>query len=210
MNRVETAGVLSVLRAAYPQFYRGVSAKEAERTVSLWQELFKDEDARVVSVAVKAMIASRTSTFPPVIGEVKEEIQKMRAPRRMGEAEAWHLVAAAIRNSLYNAQTEYDKLPPTVQRLVGSPQQLREWASMDTDAVASVVASNFRRAFRVRAASDWEFQKLPADIRQAISGAAERLALEDGTAAEQAVSEHRQQGIEALREARRGLEEVEA
>ena len=173
MNRSETSAILTILKTAYPQFYRGIDVKEAERTVSLWHEM--------VAVAVKAMIASRTNTFPPNIGEVKEEIAKMRSPNEMTAIEAWGLVAAATRNSLYNAQAEFDRLPPTVQRLVGSPLQLREWATMDADTVSSVIASNFQRAYRVRSASDREYMKLPADIKKVISGVADRLSLGDGS-----------------------------
>lgn len=181
MNRSETSAILTILKTAYPQFYRGVDVKEAERTVSLWHEMFKDDPVDVVAVAVKAMIASRTNTFPPNIGEIKEEIAKMRSPNEMTAIEAWGLVAAATRNSLYNAQAEFDRLPPTVQRLVGSPLQLREWATMDADTVSSVIASNFQRAYRARSASDLEYMKLPADIKKVISGVADRLSLSDGT-----------------------------
>lgn len=181
MNRSETSAILTILKTAYPQFYRGIDVKEAERTVSLWHEMFKDDPVDVVAVAVKAMIASRTNTFPPNIGEIKEEIAKMRSPNEMTAIEAWGLVAAATRNSLYNAQAEFDRLPPTVQRLVGSPLQLREWATMDADTVSSVIASNFQRAYRVRSTNDREYMKLPADIKKVISGVADRLSLSDGT-----------------------------
>ena len=176
MNRSETSAILTILKTAYPQFYRGIDVKEAERTVSLWHEMFKDDPVDVVAVAVKAMIA-----FPPNIGEVKEEIAEMRSPNEMTAIEAWGLVAAATRNSLYNAQAEFDRLPPTVQRLVGSPLQLREWATMDADTVSSVIASNFQRAYRVRSASDREYMKLPDDIKKVISGVADRLSLGDGS-----------------------------
>ena len=89
MDRLETADILAVLKAAYPQFYNGLSPKEANKIVDLWAEMFKDEPVMVVAVAVKAMIASRTNTFPPNIGEVKEQITKMRMPKEMTAAEAW-------------------------------------------------------------------------------------------------------------------------
>lgn len=180
MNRSETSAILTILKTAYPQFYRGIDVKEAERTVSLWHEMFKDDPVDVVAVAVKAMIVSRTNTFPPNIGEIKEEIAKMRSPNEMTAIEAWGLVAAATRNSLYNAQAEFDKLPPAVQRLVGSPVQLKEWATMDADTVSSVIASNFQRAYRIRSVRDREYMKLPEDIKKVISGVADRLSLGDG------------------------------
>lgn len=180
MDRLETADILAVLKAAYPQFYNGLSPKEANKIVDLWAEMFKDEPVMVVAVAVKAMIASRTNTFPPNIGEVKEQITKMRMPKEMTAAEAWTLVYRAIANSGYNAKEEYDRLPPTIQRLVGSPQQLREWGMMNAETVQSVVASNFQRSYTVRIKSDREYMALPSDIKQMISGVAQQLVLDGG------------------------------
>ena len=121
MNRLETADILAVLKAAYPQFYNGLSPKEANKIVDLWAEMFKDEPVMVVAVAVKAMIASRTNTFPPNIGEVKEQITKMRMPKEMTAAEAWTLVYRAIANSGYNAKEEYDRLPPACRFAAAAP-----------------------------------------------------------------------------------------
>lgn len=180
MDRLETADILAVLKAAYPQFYNGLGAKDANRIVDLWAEMFKDEPVAVVALAVKAMIASRTSTFPPNIGEVKAQIIKMQMPQEMTAAEAWALVYRAISNSGYCAREEYDRLLPAIQRLVGSPNQLREWGMMNSETVQSVVASNFQRSYTARVKSDREYMALPSDIKQMISGVAQQLALDGG------------------------------
>lgn len=180
MDRLETADILAVLKAAYPQFYNGLSPKEANKIVDLWAEMFKDEPVMVVAVAVKAMIASRTNTFPPNIGEVKAQIAKMREPNEMTAQEAWNLVAKAIRNGKYGAQEEFQKLPANIQRLVGSPQQIRDWALMEADVTSSVIASNFQRSYTARVKSDREYMALPSDIKQMISSVAQRFALGDG------------------------------
>lgn len=181
MNRVETAEILSVLKAAYPQFYSNIGSAEANKIVSLWAEMFEDEPLRDVALAVKSMLASRTSTFPPNIGEVKAQLVKMRAPNEMTAQEAWNLVAKAIRNGVYGSQEEFQKLPKNVQRLVGSPQQIREWALMEADTVSSVIASNFQRSYNVRQQSDKEYAALPSSVKQLVTGIADRLAMGDGT-----------------------------
>lgn len=180
MTRNETKTVLAVLRVAYPGFYKGLTDDETTATINLWAEMFQDEPAPVVGAAVKAMVAIRTSNFPPCIGEIKEQIAKMQTTGELTEGEAWGLVMKAIRNSLYNAPQEYEKLPAEIQRAVGSATQLREWAAMDTDTLSSVVASNFQRAYRVRAASNREYSKLPGDIKRMIAATADRMALDSG------------------------------
>ena len=104
----------------------------------------------------------------------------LTSPPEMTESEVWTLVSNALRNGIYGAQEEFDRLPPVVRRLVGSPGQLREWAMMDADTVQSVVASNFQRAYRVRSRQHAEYAALPSDIRQMIGPLADHMALTDG------------------------------
>lgn len=168
MTRDETIDLLSVLKAAYPNFYRDMTRKDADHVVSLWTDMFNEEPAELVALAVKAHIATDKKGFPPHIGAIKDAIVKIRQPDEMTELEAWGLVQKALRNGYYGAQEEFDKLPPVVQRLVGSPNQLREWAMMDTTTISSVVASNFQRSYKARAANEREFLALPAEVKSAM------------------------------------------
>ena len=68
----------------------------------------------------------------------------------MTDWEAWALVAKAIRNGIYGSREEFEALPESVRRVVGTPARLREWAVMDSDRVHSAVARDFRRAYRAR------------------------------------------------------------
>lgn len=168
MNRNEVLKIMAILRGAYPQFYRGIDREKAESTVNLWAEMFANDDVRVVAAAVKSVIESDEKGFPPTIGQVKAKMRMICAPDELSEAEAWGLVAKAIRNSAYEAQAEFEKLPPLVKCIVGSPNQLRDWSQMDSDAVHSVVASNFQRSYRAKAAREKEVQALPADVRAVV------------------------------------------
>jgi hypothetical protein len=118
--------------------------------------------------------------FPPVIGQVKEYIRKLTAPEEMTEQEAWALVAKAIRNGTWGAKEEFEALPPQIQRIVGSPTQLSDWAKMDSDSVHSVVASNFQRSFRAKAKADKEYAALPSEVKAAIGGLSNMMRLEAG------------------------------
>ena len=85
------------------------------------------------------------------------------------------MVARAIRNGTYGAKKEFDALPQVIQRLVGSPNQLKEWAAMDADVVSSVVASNFQRSYKARVASERELLSLPGDVRAAMQSLADGM-----------------------------------
>lgn len=180
MDRQETMKILSVLRGAYPAFYRDTTRQEAEAIVNLWADMFAGDDYILVAAAVKSLIVADKKGFPPVIGQVKEYIRKLTASEEMTESQAWALVAKAIRNGIWGAKEEFAALPPQIQRVVGSPEQLTDWAKMDSDSVHSVVASNFQRSFRAKAKADKEYAALPADVRAAIGGLSDRMRLEAG------------------------------
>ena len=169
MTYEETRIILATLKAAYPQAYQKMTVEDAKVMVNLWQEML-DHPYQVVAAAVKTIIASDRSGWPPTIGQVNDKIAQLTAGRQMTEGEAWACVQAALRNSAYGADEEYSKLPPRVQRLVGSPNQLREWAMMDSPEVQTVVASNFQRSYRARAASDREYEALPESIKTMVAG----------------------------------------
>ena len=100
-------------------------------------------------------------------------IGEISRPAELSEGEAWALIAKALRNSSYNSEKEFEALPENLQRLVGHPSQLREWASMDTETVQSVVQSNFMRSYRARQESERKMQAMPSDVRAKLAGIAE-------------------------------------
>ena len=179
MTRQETGIIMDILATAYPRFYAGPDAPDPEKAVALWAEMFAEDDVTIVAAAVKALIATDDKGFPPHIGAVKAKVRQITQPSGMTPQEAWNLVAKAIRNSAYESREEYDKLPKDIQRLVGSPNQLRDWALMDSDTVHSVVASNFQRSFTARQKADNDFKALPRDVQAMIGSVAERMALHD-------------------------------
>ena len=168
MNPTETKGVLALLRAACPNFYKDMPRADLLAVVNLWQKQFEEFDGSLVLAAVNSLISSRVEGFPPTIGAVKEQIRKLTAPEKPSETEAWALVSRATRNGLYGYKEEFEKLPPDIRRVVGSPEQLKAWAAMEADEVESVIASHFMRAYRMVEQRDREAVLLPRFIRDAL------------------------------------------
>lgn len=177
MTREDVIKIMSVLRGAYPQFYRDISKQEALDTINLWSDMFLDDPAELVAAAVKALIATDAKGFPPHIGAVKEKLRQISQPAQMSPAEAWGMVWRAVQRSGYNSREEFDRLPETLRRLVGSPEQLRAWSQMDADTVQSVIGSNFQRSYTARRKADADYNALPADVKQMLAGVTERMAL---------------------------------
>ena len=68
MTRSETLAIMSILKAAYPGYYRDMKRQDAEAVVNLWAEMLADYPANLVAAAVKSHIASDRKGFPPHIG----------------------------------------------------------------------------------------------------------------------------------------------
>lgn len=75
MTRDEAIKILSVLKAAYPNSYRGMTKDEANGTISVWQSQFANIPYFAVTIAVSKLIS--TNTFPPSIKEVKDRIRTL-------------------------------------------------------------------------------------------------------------------------------------
>lgn len=171
----ETVKVLTMMATIYPDTDKNMSREVAVMKAKVWQRIFAEEPMQVVTAALEAYMSTSTSAFAPVPGQLKEQIRKLSEKEELTEGEAWQYVAKALRNSTYNSAEEYAKLPEVVQRCVGSHEQLKEWALMDAETVASVVASNFQRGYRYRKEHENEVAKLPETVKQFIGSAAERL-----------------------------------
>lgn len=197
MNLVETAKIMAVLETAYPRFYAQKTAEDRENAVKLWTQIFAEDPYNVVSMAVMALI--KTSPYPPQPSDVNAKIQQITQPQEMTEMEAWGLVLKAIGNSNYNSGEEFQKLPPVVQRLVGAPSQLREWAAMDSETLNSVVASNFQRSYKVRAKHERDYLALPSSVKTFMASITEGMRMPELPSGE-ITEEQRMAAIRRLRE----------
>ena len=83
---------------------------------------------------------------------------------------AWRLVRNAIRRGLYYFDEEYAKLPEDVQRVVGEPSQLRDWAMLESETIDSVIQSNFTKRYQIMQRRQTELDALPENVRGLIGG----------------------------------------
>ena len=169
MTKLEVAELMTMLQANYPDSFRGQADVVVAAKVKLWHDMFKHHPKEVVNAAAIAFMATGTKGFMPNVGQILEQIRRMDVKNDITPVEAWALVYRAIKNSIYWAEEEFKKLPEDVQRFVGRPEQLRDWAMMESEVVQSVIASNFQRSFKARQESDQNYAKLPAEVKQFVA-----------------------------------------
>lgn len=161
MNQTETKKIVASIVVSFPN-YKPV---DMELMVRVWTEALKDYTYDEVSTGLIAYIRTNTSGFAPSTGQIIDKIHSTTRPLPLNESEAWALVRKAINNGTYNSAQEYAKLPPAVQKAVGTHEQLRNWA-MDEDFSEEVAKSNFERAYRIEANRKLEYQKMPQAIQE--------------------------------------------
>ena len=169
MEFQEVKNILTMLRVNYPHSFHSMSKEDGEAYLNLWCEAFKDDDTELVASAVKSIIYGDKREFAPNIGQVKNRmVELLNAGSELSEQEAWNMVYKAVCRSIHNSEEEFSKLPPTIQRVVGSPSTLKEWATTNTDEVNTVIASNFMRSYKARAKAEKEATLLPNEIKTMI------------------------------------------
>lgn len=114
MTREETIKVLAILKAAYPNSYKGMTREEAQGTVTIWSMQFASFPVEVVLLAINKIISS--STFPPAISEVKEKMRGMY----------WELWALLHDGEKYGGleetqRVQYQRMLDAIEPLRGSP-----------------------------------------------------------------------------------------
>lgn len=134
----------------------------------MWQMMLDEYSYGQISTALKAYVHSDTSGFAPSIGQLINKLHEVQSPQELNEMEAWLLVGRALRNGTYGAVEEFNKLPQLVQKAVGSPDNLRNWAQTDSESIENVVQSNFMRTYRTVVNRAKEYQKMPKDIKALI------------------------------------------
>lgn len=182
MNKQEMAQIITVMQTNYPDDFRNMSDVALRAKIQLWHTQFKDDSYQDVMAAVMAHIATDTGRFMPPVGVIKAKLAEIRLPENLTESEAWGIVLKAmvgasmspssrrfrdgVLDPLTSAERNFAEMPEIVQRIVGSPRQLAEWAAMEAETVQSVVASNFQRSYRIRAVKEREYLALPSEVRQ--------------------------------------------
>ena len=165
MTREETIKALMVIQAAYPNY----KPQDKSVAVNTWAEMLSDVSYEKVNVALKAYIQTDKSGYAPSIGEIRSKIQEIFTKDATTDSEAWQIVWKAIccSGDYDRAVDNFNSFPVAVQRSVGSPGQLREWALTENLNV-EVVSSNFKKTYRSEIQKEQERRKLSPDILKLI------------------------------------------
>ena len=164
MTNQEIVKVLELLETAYgaKKFYADTNK---EKVIWLWSVMFRDDEAIEVNRAVINCIS--TLQFAPTIADIKQRIAKAKMAGQLTEMEAFHLIAKASEDATdwKTAEAKFTGLPKILQKIVGSPGQLRNWRKVSEEQFETVIASNIMRSYRELASQERDFYALPEQLQ---------------------------------------------
>lgn len=160
MTRDETKKILMVIECSYANWK---PKGDLGFMVDIWHDYLADYPYSLVYNALKAYTQQNTTGFAPDAGQLIAFMQSMADTEVLDESQAWAKVSKALENGIYGSESEFEKLPPLVQKAVGSARQLRVWA-MDSDYNESVISSNFKRAYRTIADREKSMQRVSPQV----------------------------------------------
>lgn len=167
MTRDETKTLLKVITNMFPNY----NPPDKSVAVEAWTSCVKDYPYQIVMGALQTYLITNTSGFAPVPSQLIELIHKSRR-EELSEGEAWSMVSRALQNGIYGADKEFKALPESVQKAVGSAEQLRVWAT-DSEYNESVISSNFKRCYRTILERQREEEKIPERLLRLMKGCEE-------------------------------------
>ena len=162
MTRDETKKILMRIQTTYTNWK---PQGDLSLVIDVWHEYLEGFTYEEILCAVKCYVLSNTSGFAPDVGQIVGMLQKMAQKDEITDLEAWALVSRAIKNGYYGAEEEFDKLPPMVQKAVGSPMNLRNWATTDMKSIETVVMSQFLSAYKTECKRATELAMIPNSMR---------------------------------------------
>lgn len=124
MTRDEAKAIVLTIVSTYPNF----KPTDLAFTVDTWANIFAEDEYRMISSALRKYIRTSRTGYAPTPGQLIDIAYSEDGKTAMTGQEAWSLVMNAMRNSAYNSEYEFSKLPEAVQRAVGSAERLRQLA----------------------------------------------------------------------------------
>lgn len=139
MNKQETGMLLNCLEDIFPNTFKNLGAERRASMLETYSALFADKPFAIVVQAVRNM-ATTTPDFS--VAALSQHIKQLDNSEQT-EAELWNILHRAVCNSAWSYMEEFEKLPPILQKAVGSPRQLYDYSQMNAETLNTVVRGHF-------------------------------------------------------------------
>ena len=174
MTKNEAGVIVKMICAIYPNEYAKLTPEAMAMVVDMWAATCEAYTGEQMSAALQQYMARDLTGYGPKPGQLIQYIVAPLDEHDLNESEAWNLIARAVSNGIYGAVEEFNRLPPLVQRAIGSSYIIHEMAQRE---VTSVDESNFKRAYRTLLERERTKRRLPPSTRRLLEGGDDPLGL---------------------------------
>lgn len=130
MTRNEVKTLLLRIASTYPNFK--INPGSLSTVVDAWFMILEPDNCQLINDALTAFVRTDRSGYAPSPGQLHGLIADAMVTG-MTDGEILSILTLASRNSSYGFEEEFNKMPPTLQKAVGSPTVIRSWGSMEPD-----------------------------------------------------------------------------
>jgi hypothetical protein len=167
MKKPEIIKMLTLLAGAYNNFrYPKENEKETEFMEETWLFMLEEYDYPVVRAAVKKLIVTMPD-FPPNVGQVIQEIDRLNNPDRILPEKAWSMALEVVQDyGTYNSKDAVDSLPPVVKKAV---ECMGGFDAIGRSEVGdSYFMNQFMKVYRSLLEEEKEKEMLPGKLKREI------------------------------------------
>ena len=175
MTREQIQDLLASIQSLYPNW----KPENKTATVNAWTWALQDYPADAIKGALQIYVKTNTTGFAPSVSQLINAMYEPKKNEQLSEGEAWSLVKRAIQDGNYHAEERFNELPPLVQKAVGSPNMIHQWAGTESDEVNTVIMSNFQRTYRNLTEREMYEAKVPLPLSDMVKGLAEKCTPEN-------------------------------
>lgn len=165
MNKFETQQLLTILKTSYPNTYKDMTQQQATDTVLHYYTFFGEYPTPIVVQALKNYI--KKNEYPPTIAGLQRQIDLL-LHEGDSDVELWNLIHKACQNAMYHSKEEFNKLPTVCQRWVGRPEQLMEFAKIDSTTLNTVTRGQFLKSIKEIKENVSATESLPQELKNKI------------------------------------------
>ena len=139
------------LKGVYPRYYSAMNNEQMELQIKVWTDLFSEYSVEAVMSGVRTFATTDASGFPPVPGQIIENMYRVAHLTDDSAIKAWNLIRRAINMPRDQYGLAYDALPADIQEALGTRDMaistLSSWGLVPIENFETVVQSNFLRSY---------------------------------------------------------------
>lgn len=172
MEKNETNQLMKILSMAYTNTYKDFTDEQKRETIQLYYDFFGEYQTPIVVQALRNYI--KKNQYPPTIAGLQEQIDLL-LNKEDTPTELWNAVLKAARDSLWNAQEQFNKLSKPCQIWLKDANGLKALGMIEEETLNTVTRGQFLKSIGEIHERETVREQLPQNIKELIQSGYKQL-----------------------------------